>query len=166
VFTKQNENNKEKEKEKKNNKIEKKGMNKKSKWENQSDELRAIIQSKRAENADNNKKKDLKIEIQDDKQHTNSRLTLGNQKEGYTIDGIYYQCDLCSKKFTKYGYENHLNDCKMKYKEKKNSTYLNKPNLTLKNNPMSPSVRQPTLPAVTYGGYSKKPNFNLKFGKY
>ncbi len=35
-----------KEKEKK---IEKKGFNKKSKWENQSDELRAIIQSKRAE---------------------------------------------------------------------------------------------------------------------
>ena len=42
-------------------------MNKKSKWENQSDELRAIIQLKRAENADNNKKKDLKIEIEDDK---------------------------------------------------------------------------------------------------
>jgi len=37
---------KEKEKEKKNDKI---GFNKKSKWENQSDELRAIIQSKRAE---------------------------------------------------------------------------------------------------------------------
>ena len=41
-----NKNVKEKEKEKK---IEKKGFNKKSKWENQSDELRAIIQSKRAE---------------------------------------------------------------------------------------------------------------------
>ena len=41
-----NKNMKEKEKEKK---IEKKGFNKKSKWENQSDELRAIIQSKRAE---------------------------------------------------------------------------------------------------------------------
>ena len=41
-----NKNTKEKEKEKKNDK---KGFNKKSKWENQSDELRAIIQSKRAE---------------------------------------------------------------------------------------------------------------------
>ena len=30
-------------------KNDKKGFNKKSKWENQSDELRAIIQSKRAE---------------------------------------------------------------------------------------------------------------------
>ena len=39
-------NTKDKEKDKK---IEKKGFNKKSKWENQSDELRAIIQSKRAE---------------------------------------------------------------------------------------------------------------------
>ena len=37
---------KDKEKDKKTNK---KGFNKKSKWENQSDELRAIIQSKRAE---------------------------------------------------------------------------------------------------------------------
>ena len=43
----QMENNKnDKEKMKKN---EKKGFNKKSKWENQSDELRSIIQSKRAE---------------------------------------------------------------------------------------------------------------------
>jgi hypothetical protein len=41
-----NKNAKEKEKDKKNDK---KGFNKKSKWENQSDELRAIIQSKRAE---------------------------------------------------------------------------------------------------------------------
>ena len=41
-----NKNAKEKENEKKNGK---KGFNKKSKWENQSDELRAIIQSKRAE---------------------------------------------------------------------------------------------------------------------
>ena len=39
-------NEKDKEKDKKNDK---KGFNKKSKWENQSDELRAIIQSKRAE---------------------------------------------------------------------------------------------------------------------
>ena len=46
----QMENNKnDKEKDKKNEKNDKKGFNKKSKWENQSDELRAIIQSKRAE---------------------------------------------------------------------------------------------------------------------
>ena len=36
-------------KDKKNEKNEKIGFNKKAKWENQSDELRAIIQSKRAE---------------------------------------------------------------------------------------------------------------------
>ena len=41
-----NKNSKDKEKDKKNSK---KGFNKKAKWENQSDELRAIIQSKRAE---------------------------------------------------------------------------------------------------------------------
>ena len=53
-------------------------------------------------------------------------------------------------------------------KKKKNITFNNKPNLSLMNynNPSSPSNRKPTLPAVTYGGYSKKPNFNLKFGKY
>jgi len=48
--TENNKNTKEKEKEKeKEKKNDKKGFNKKSKWENQSDELRAIIQSKRAE---------------------------------------------------------------------------------------------------------------------
>jgi len=161
-----NKNMKEKEKEKK---IEKKGFNKKSKWENQSDELRAIIQSKRAEKADDHKKKELKIEIEEDKRHTsnNIALTQSNKKEGYTRDGIYYQCDLCGKKFTKMNYENHLNDCKQKHKEKKNITFVSKPNIgMMNNNPSSPSTRQPTLPAVTYGGYSKKPNFNLKFGKH
>ena len=44
------ENNKEKDK-----KNEKKGFNKKAKWENQSDELRAIIQQKRAEKAEDKK---------------------------------------------------------------------------------------------------------------
>ena len=43
-----NKNTKEKDIEKE-KKIDKKGFNKKSKWENQSEELRAIIQSKRAE---------------------------------------------------------------------------------------------------------------------
>ena len=52
------ENNKEKEKEKdKEKKNEKKGFNKRAKWENQSDELRAIIQQKRAEQAEDNHKK-------------------------------------------------------------------------------------------------------------
>ena len=160
------ENNKDKEKDKKN---EKKGFNKRAKWENQSDELRAIIQQKRAENAqDIHKKKELKIEIEEDKRHTANKIviTQSNQKEGFIRDGIYYQCNLCSKKFTKINYESHLHDCKLKYKEKKNTTFNNKPNLGLMNNPGSPSTRQPTMPAVTYGGYSKKPNFNLKFGKH
>ena len=158
------ENNKEKDK-----KNEKKGFNKKAKWENQSDELRAIIQQKRAEKAeDNNKKKEIKIEIEEDKRHTANKIviTQSNQKEGFIRDGIYYQCNLCSKKFTKINYESHLHDCKLKHKEKKNTTFNNKPNLGLMNNPGSPSTRQPTMPAVTYGGYSKKPNFNLKFGKH
>ena len=168
VFTnnKNIENNKEKEKEKKNDK---KGFNKRAKWENQSDELRAIIQQKRAEQAeDNHKKKDLKIEIEEDKRHTANKIVINqaSQKEGFTRDGIYYQCNLCSKKFTKMNYESHLHDCKQKHKEKKNITFNNKPNMGLMNNPSSPSTRQPTMPAVTYGGYSKKPNFNLKFGKH
>ena len=93
-------------------------------------------------------------------------ITQTNQKEGFTRDGIYYQCNLCNKKFTKINYESHLHDCKQKHKEKKNITFNNKPNIGLMNNPSSPSTRQPTMPAVTYGGYSKKPNFNLKFGKH
>ena len=32
-------------------------------------------------------------------------------------------------------------------------------------NTSSSPTRQPTMPAVTYGGFSKKPNFSLKFGK-
>ena len=164
------ENNKEKEKDKdKEKKNEKKGFNKRAKWENQSDELRAIIQQKRAEQAeDHHKKKELKIEIEEDKRHTANKIviTQTNQKEGFTRDGIYYQCNLCCKKFTKMNYESHLHDCKLKHKEKKNNTFLNKPNIGLMNNPSSPSARQPTMPAVTYGGYSKKPNFNLKFGKH
>ena len=45
----QEENSKNAKDKEKDKKIDKKGFNKKSKWENQSDELRAIIQSKRAE---------------------------------------------------------------------------------------------------------------------
>ena len=48
IENEKNEKEKKEKKEKKNEKNEKKGFNKKSKWENQSDELRAIIQSKRA----------------------------------------------------------------------------------------------------------------------
>jgi len=89
------------------------------------------------------------------------------EKGGFIRDGIYYQCNLCGKKFTKINYESHLNDCKQKHKEKKNITFVSKPNVGMMNNPSSsPSTRQPTMPAVTYGGYSKKPNFNLKFGKH
>ena len=168
VFTnnKNIENNKEKEKVKNNDK---KGFNKRAKWENQSDELRAIIQQKRAEQAeDNHKKKELKIEIEEDKRHTANKIVITqvNQKEGFTRDGIYYQCNLCNKKFTKINYESHLHDCKQKHKEKKNITFNNKPNMGIMNNPSSSSTRQPTMPAVTYGGYSKKPNFNLKFGNH
>ena len=146
-------------------------FNKKAKWENQSDELRAIIQQKREEKAeDNHIKKELKIEIEEDKRHSLNKIviTQTNEKEGYTRDGIYYQCNLCNKKFTKMNYESHLHDCKQKHKEKKNLTFNNRPNISLmnNNNPSSPTTRQPTLPAVTYGGYSKKPNLNLKFGKY
>ena len=167
VFSNNNnkfENNKEKEKDKKNDK---KGFNKRPKWENQSDELRAIIQQKRAQKADDvHKKKELKIEIEEDKRHTTNRIVISNQKEGFVRDGIYYQCNLCNKKFTKINYESHLYECKQKHKEKKNSTFNNKPNIGLINNPSSPSNRQPTMPAVAYGGFSKKPNFNLKFGKH
>ena len=164
------ENNKEKDKDKKNDK--KSVFNKKAKWENQSDELRAIIQQKREEKAeDNHIKKELKIEIEEDKRHSSNKIviTQTNEKEGYTRDGIYYQCNLCNKKFTKMNYESHLHDCKQKHKEKKNLTFNNRPNISLmnnNNNPSSSTTRQPTLPAVTYGGYSKKPNLNLKFGKY
>ena len=148
-------------------KNDKKGFNKRPKWENQSDELRAIIQQKRAEKADDvHKKKELKIEIEEDKRHTTNKIVISNQKEGFVRDGIYYQCNLCNKKFTKINYESHLYECKQKHKEKKNSTFNNKPNIGLINNPSSPSNRQPTLPAVAYGGFSKKPNFNLKFGKH
>ena len=173
VFSNNNNNNKNsennKEKEKKN---EKKTFNKRAKWENQSDELRAIIQQKRAEKADEKHlKKELKIEIEEDKRLSSNKVLIkeSNQKEEFTRDGIYYQCNLCSKKFTKINYESHLHDCKQKHKEKKNTTFMNKPNIGLLNNfnnSSSPTNRKPTLHAVTYGGYSKKPMFNLKFGKH
>ena len=164
------ENHKEKDKEK-DKKNDKKVFNKRSKWENQSDELRAIIQQKRAEKAeDNHVKKELKIEIEEDKRHTSNKIviTQTNEKEEFIRDGIYYQCILCNKKFTKINYENHLQECKKKHKEKKNKTFNNRPNINIMNNinPSPQTTRQPTMPAVSYGGFSKKPNFNLKFGKH
>ena len=64
-------------------------------------------------------------------------------------------------------FESHLPECKQKHKEKKSCTFVNKSNLNnMMNNPISSSIRQPTMPAVTYGGFSNKPNFNLKFSKY
>ena len=137
---------------------------------NQSDELRAIIQSKRAEkiNEDNNKK-ELKIEIEEDKRYSNNAtLTQPNtKKEGYTKDGNYYQCDLCGKKFTKMNFESHLPECKQKHKEKKNITFVNRGNVNkMPGGVPTPAGRQPTMPAVTQGGFNNKPNLNLKFGKH
>ena len=63
-------------------------------------------------------------------------------------------------------YESHLDECKKKHKEKKCCTFVSRGNVNNMVNPGSPTVRQPTMPAVTYGGFSNKPNFNLKFGKH
>ena len=109
-----------------------KGLNEKkgnkSKWENQSNELRAMIHNKRAEKDKNNNNKEIKIEIEEPKKHldnNNDILDTGSPKNSnlqyYKKDGkVFIQCDLCNKKFTKINYESHLNDCKKKYKEKKN----------------------------------------------
>ena len=152
-------------------------MNSKSKWENQSNELRAIIQSKRAEkDKKNDKNKEIKIEIEEPKKHIdNNNQNLGspvnNNRPLYSRDNKgFLQCELCNRKFTKINYESHLNDCKQKYKDKKNGTFRNvggslmnnniKNNVSNNNNQMS---RKPMMPAVTYG--RNKPNFSLKFGK-
>ena len=155
-----------------------KGMNSKSKWENQSNELRAIIQSKRAEkDKKNDKNKEIKIEIEEPKKHIdnnnnqNSGSPVNNSRPLYSRDNKgFLQCELCNKKFTKINYESHLNECKQKYKDKKNGTFRNvggslmnnniKNNTSNNNNQMS---RKPMMPAVTYG--RNKPNFSLKFGK-
>ena len=153
-----------------------KGMHK-PKWENQSNELRAIIQSKRAEK-NSDKKKEIKIEIEEPKKHidNNNNKNLGSPKNNnysrqlYSRDSKgFFQCELCNKKFTKINFESHLNDCKLKHKDKKNGTFLrgnmggslnNNINNNINNNPVS---RKPIMPAVTYG--RNKPNFSLKFGK-
>jgi ribosomal protein L37AE/L43A len=158
-----------------------KGMSSKPKWENQSNELRAIIQSKRAEKT-NDKKKEIKIEIEEPKKHIdNNNKILGsptnnnNNRPLYSRDNKgFLQCELCNKKFTKINFESHLNDCKQKYKDKKNGTFIrgnlggSVMNNNMKNNLNnnvngSPVSRKPIMPAVTYG--RNKPNFSVKFGK-
>lgn len=159
-----------------------KGISSKAKWENQSNELRAIIHSKRAEK-NNEKNKEIKIEIEEPKKHidnsnNNNNIIMGSPKNNnsrplYSRDTKgYFQCELCNKKFTKINYESHLNDCKQKYKDKKNGTFNrggniggsinnnNMKNNNINNNPVS---RKPIMPAVTYG--RNKPNFSVKFGK-
>lgn len=85
-------------------------------------------------------------------------------KEKLNIVGGFIQCDLCNKKFTKINYESHLPECKQKYKGKKNTTFVSKPNLAMINGGnSSPAKRQPTMPAVTYGGHSNKPGFSIRF---
>ena len=79
----------------------------------------------------------------------------------------FIQCELCNKKFTQIKYESHLNDCKQKYKDKKNGTFLrsNMGGSVMNNNNMNNNQmnRKPIMPAVTYG--SNKPKFSVKFGK-
>ena len=152
-----------------------KGLNNKPKWENQSNELRAIIQSKRAEK---DKKTEIKIEIEEPKKHIDNNKMMGSptntnsNRPLYSRDSKgYFLCELCNKKFTKMNYESHLNDCKIKHTDKKNGTFRNNLGGSVMNNNMknninmnnSPVNRKPIMPAVTYG--RNKPNFSLKFGK-
>ena len=156
---------------------EKKG-NAKSKWENQSNELRALIHNKRAEKDKSNNNNEIKIEIEEPKKHIdNINYNIGgtgspmnSNLQIYKKDGkVFIQCDLCNKKFTKINYESHLNDCKKKYKDKNNNginkTYnkaniINNINNNINNNQLG---RKPMMPAVVYG--SNKPKFNMKFKK-
>jgi len=176
---------------------EKKPGGNKSKWENQSNELRALIHNKRAEKDKINTNKEIKIEIEEPKKHIENNLDgsgspLNNNLQYYKKDGkIFIECNLCNKKFTKINYESHLNDCKKKYKEKKNG--LDKNNINMNNNNnlnnfnrnnqinlnnnfnMNVNIngfnnnnnnqmsRKPMMPAVTYG--SNKPKFTVKFKK-
>ena len=46
-------------------------------------------------------------------------------------------------------YENHLNDCKQKHKEKKNITFVSKPNIAMmNNNPSSPTLDNQPYPLL------------------
>ena len=159
----------------------------KSKWENQSNELRALIHNKRAEKEKNNNNKDIKIEIEEPKKHLDynndgNSSPLNSNLQYYKKDGkVFIQCDLCNKKFTKINYESHLNDCQKKYKEKKNgidktnnyNLNYNRGNPININNNFNKNInsfnnnnqmeRKPIMPAVSYG--SNKPKFTLKFKK-
>ena len=150
-----------------------KGMNNKPKWENQSNELRAIIQSKRAEK-NNDKKNEIKIEIEEPKKHNdinNNMSTSPMNRPLFSRDSKgFLQCELCNKKFTKMNFESHLNDCKNKHKDKKNGGMMRGNmggsliNNNLKNNANNVQMsRKPIMPEVTYG--RNKPKFSLKFGK-
>ena len=173
---------------------EKKPGGNKSKWENQSNELRALIHNKRAEKDKINNNKEIKIEIEEPKKHIDNNLEgngspTNSNLQYYKKDGkIFIECELCNKKFTKINYESHLNDCKKKYKEKKNgldknniniinSNNYNRNNPIIINNNFNKNVningfnnnnnnqmsRKPMMPAVTYG--SNKPKFTVKFKK-
>ena len=182
-----------------NNKSNNKGFNKK-KWENQSNELRAIIQHKRAEKGKykwifiiklfysleqetKKAKNEPIIEIETKKNDSKNNVVpqkknsinvainstnLAGARQVYSREGdVFYECELCNKKFTKINYESHLFECKQKYKDKKNNTFNNKPNFGVLGGGMgSPVNRRPLMPAVQYGGFSNKPNFNMKFGKH
>ena len=157
----------------------------KSKWENQSNELRALIHNKRAEKDKNNK--EIKIEVEEPKKHIDNNYEgnsspMNSNLQYYKKDGkVFIQCDLCNKKFTKINYESHLNDCKKKYKERKNGMEKNNINNFNRNMPLNinsnnnfnrnmnnnfnnnQNERKPIMPAVTYG--SNKPKFTVKFKK-
>ena len=144
------------------------------KWENQSNELRAIIQSKRAEKEkNNNNNNEIKIEIEEPKKHVENNVVRNasppsnNNRPLYSRDSNgFFQCELCNKKFTQIKFESHLMECKQKYKNKKGGTFHrgnfggSMVNNNTNNNPVS---RKPIMPAVTYG--NNKPKFSVKFGK-
>ena len=183
--------NEKKEKNEKPSLNEKKIGGNKSKWENQSNELRALIHNKRAEKDKNNNNKEIKIEIEEPKKHIDninddSSSPLNRNLQYYKKDGkVFIQCDLCNKNFTKINYESHLNDCKKKYKEKKNGIDKSNNINYNRNNPVNFNIninnnfnrningfnnnknnqmeRKPIMPAVTYG--SNKPKFTVKFKK-
>lgn len=169
-----------------------KGLVGKAKWEKQSNELRAIIQSKRAEKeeekkeeikASNNKNNNINgggINNNDDeivvlaktkpsnidKNGGGAINNVDNNKALYTKDANgFLQCELCHKKFTKMNFESHLMECKQKYKDKKASGFVSKPAFASGPSMGSPAARRPMMPAVNYGGFGSKPKLNLKFGK-
>jgi hypothetical protein len=93
-------------------------------------------------------------------------MLLNNKdpRQSYARENQYILCNLCNKKFTKINYESHLPECKQK--NDKNNNRLNQNNKPLpKYGAYTGGVRQPTMPAVMYGGgyASNRPNFNVKF---